>query len=292
MFPMEQRMYIMVEDTTTWPANVTFPPPPSQRCGTTTSWTDVWAPDITFTYTLWNMSLASLVLLGLLEVPESTSYKFLAQIRRLLVRAGLHHFVLINLLKTVVGVAFMVWSMPMMMPFMAFFYVTSFLAKVFCVLRWGTKASKAQGLDCVWGVEDQKNKPFITACLLVRGAPNLHWVQHAILTKVVQARNGAGEYKYRKFRQLFSQHCGYYCWRDDAHFDIRNHVRLVKLNHTTPELTTENGADSEVVKEQQKARSEAEDELVQQYVSKDMTEDMPENMAPWEVLLVPRNDGR
>ncbi|XP_050699268.1 uncharacterized protein LOC126986859 [Eriocheir sinensis] len=347
VYPMEQRMY-MLEDTTIWPLNVTFLPH-HPRGGTVTNWMDNWAPDISFIYTLRNMSLASLAMLALLEVPESTN-KFLSQLRRLLVRWGFYHVVLINLMKTVVGVAFMVWSLPVMLPFMAIFYVTSFLAKVLCALRWGTRASKAQGLDCLWGVKDQENQPFITACLLVRGAPSLHWIQHVLLTKVVQVRNGDGEYKYRKFRQLFSQHCGYYCWRDDPHFDIRNHVRLVKLNHTASEATVENDLDSasagdkeeqedrgeaqedrsvaqenrseaqedrgeakedrsvaqenrseaqedrseaqEDRGEAQEDRSEAEDELVQQYVSEELTEDMPENMAPWEVLLVARKDGR
>lgn len=302
VYPMEQRMYMM-DDTTPWPLNVTFLPH-LPRGGTVTHWMDNWTIDISFTHTLRNMSLASLAMLALLEVPESTN-KFLAQLRRLLVRWGFYHVVLINLMKTVVGVAFMVWSMPVMLPFMAAFYVASLLVRVLSALRWGTRASKAQGLDCLWGVEDQENKPFITACLLVRGAPCLHWVQHVLLTRVVQARSGDGEYKYGKFRQLFSQHCGYYFWRDDPHFDIRNHVRLVKLSHTVPQASAENDIDSAGDKEEQEERSQtqeerseaqerskAEDELVQKYVSEELMEDMPENMPPWEVLLVARKDGR
>lgn len=294
VFPMEQRMYTLMEDTTTRPLNVTFLPSHTPE-GTVTTWMDIWAPDSTLILRLWNLSLVSLVMLALQEMPESTSSRLPSKIKHLLVRLGLCHAILVNLLKTVVGVAFFIWSTPVILPFMAFFWATSFLARILCALRWGTSAKKAQGLDCVWGVENQENKPFITACLLVRGAPALHWVQHAILTKLVQVRDGNGEYKYRKFRQLFTQQCGYYCWRDDPHFDIRNHVRQVKLSHTAPEATADVGSDSGEAaggKVEQEVRSKVEDELVQQYVSEELMEDMPENMAPWEVLLVAREDGR
>lgn len=290
---MEQRWYTTADTTTRHP-NVTFLPshPPE---GTVTDWTDMWRTDSLLLLTLNNMSLASLAMLGLLEVPESTPNKLLSQLRRLLVRVGLCHIIFVNLMKTVVGVAFMVWTTPLMMPCMILFWVTSILAKIFYALRWGRSAKKAEGLDCVWGVEDEMNRPYITACMLMRGAPSLHWVQTAILTKVVQARDGDGTYKYRKFRQLFSQHWGYYCWREDPNFDIRNHVRLIKLSRAATEDTAGDDTDAEEAadgKVEQQERSEAEDELVQKYVSEELVEDIPEHMAPWEVLLMAREDGR
>ena len=203
--------------------------------------------------------------------------------------------VLINVLKTLLGLVLMLVLLPMMLPLMAFFWVVSILVKVYYALLVGSSMKKVKGLDCMWGVEEKVNKPFVIACLRLHGAKTLHSVQQAILNKVIEVQDSDGNYKYRKFRQLFMQRCGYYCWRDDPHFDINNHVREVKLSSHFPAVTSEDvqGPEEAVaVEDRQQVKNEAIDEMLQQFMSEELAKAMPDDIPPWEVLLVARDDGR
>lgn len=289
-------MYLWTDANSSGPLNVTFQPSSLPPEGSDIAWVDVLgSPEYLLTLTLQNMSLAALALLALKEASTSNSKRLLFPLTRLLGCKGLCHVILVNVLKTVLGLVLMLASLPVMLPFMVFFWLTSFLARLIYALRWGSCVKKVQGLDCVWGVEEEENKPFITACLRVCGAPDLHSVQQAILTKVVEVRDKTGGYKYHKFRQLFSQRCGYYCWRDDPCFDINNHVREVELNNLFTETISGDATDLDEAaadKDKKQTRSETADELLQQFVSEELTTAMPEDIPQWEVLLVARDDGR
>ena len=297
VFPMERDTYTWLDDNSTRLLNTTFQPSSLPPEGTAFTWLDAFiSPEYFHNYALHNMSLAMFALVALQDVYTSNPKRLLSPLTRMAGRIKVDvSRTVINIFKTLVGLVLLLSMVPMMLPVMAFFWVTSILVRVCYALLWGSSVKKVEGLDCVWGVEEEGNNPFINVCLRVRGAPSLHSVQQAILTKVMKARDSDGNYKYRKFRQLFLQRCGYCCWRDDPHFDINNHVREIELSSFYTAATSEDvqGPEEAVAGENiQQAKNEDTDELLQRFVSEELTKTMPENTPPWEVLLVARDDGR
>ncbi|KAK8401875.1 hypothetical protein O3P69_001163 [Scylla paramamosain] len=294
VFPMERHMYSWMLDNATRPLSGSFQPLALPPETTALSWLEVLGQhEFLLLPALQNMPLALLVLL-VPQVSTGSPKKLLSPLKRLVARVFLFHL-LLNVVKAIVGLVLMLALLPVMFPFMAFFAATSILVRVCYAVLWGPSVKKVEGLDCVWGVEEEENKPFITVCLRVHGAPDLHAVQQAILTKILQVRDDYGEYKYKKFRQLFSQRCGYYCWRDDCNFDINNHVREIELSSLLPTPASQDakGEDEAAAgEERQKGNDDATDEVLQWYVSEELTKAMPEDKPQWEVLLVARGDGR
>lgn len=293
-------MYEWLDDKNyTRPPNVTFQPSSLPSKVSDIAWLDIIeAPlGVLSLIALQNVSLAALAILVMQEASTINRKKLLLLLKRLLRRDGLFRVLLVNVLKTALGVALLLAMLPVMLPFTVLFWATSFLAKLTYALQWGPSVRKVEGLDCVWGVEEEENKPFIIACLRVHGDLDLHSVQQAILTKILEVRDKYGRYKHGKFRQLFSQRYGYCCWRDNPNFDINNHVREIKLKSLyqgdTSEDTTDTDEDvADEGKEDQEAKNETADELLQRYVSEVLTQAMPEDLPQWEVLLVARDDGR
>ncbi|MPC64711.1 hypothetical protein E2C01_058831 [Portunus trituberculatus] len=278
-------------DNATRSLNGPFHPLALPPKSTTFSWLEIVAQhEFLLLPALQNMSLALLVLL-VPQVSTGNPKKLLSPLKRLLARVFFFHL-LFNTVKAIVGVVLMMAMLPML-SVMVFFWMTSILVRLCYAILWGPCVKKAEGLDCVWGVEEKENKPFITVCLRVHGVTDLQAVQRAIFTKIVQVRDDSGEYKYKKFRQLFSQRFGYYCWRDDSHFDINNHVRELKLSSLLPPFEDAEGEhEAAAGEERHKDNDDATDEMVQRYVSEELTKAMPEDKPQWEVLLVDRGDGR
>ncbi|ROT72757.1 hypothetical protein C7M84_008872 [Penaeus vannamei] len=259
--PLDFRMYSWLVANTSWAPNATVYPAPPQSYPISDLWTkaaDVEHAilDIAFQ----DLPLGVITLLALQKGVRCSS-TLCHPVTKLAVRYNIRFYdiIITNILKTFVGMFLMAVSLPLVLPAVCAFWLASCVVSAIYSTRYGGVFVKARGMDSVWGVESKESRPFITICLLVSGAPRLEDIQRHLREKILDVVEEGAEkdFKYKKFRQVFSKVCGYYCWRDAEDFDIANHVRTLRLSEFEEGTTA-------------------------------LSPDRP----PWEVLLLLRDDGR
>ncbi|XP_071548167.1 uncharacterized protein [Panulirus ornatus] len=300
--PLEEQVYFWMVTNTSQPANITaslYPPITPEG-----DWLDHLSSstDVSFRLLLQDAPLGVIVLLALREGVLTSEKLF----HPLMTPAMMKHLKVLKtiftyLLKTIVGLTLMLVSLPLVLPVLFLFWLTSCLIKVVYSLKFGSDVTKAQGMDSIWGVESKESRPFITISLLLYGVPNLDKIYRHIETKILDVRDDQGDYRYKKFRQVFSQRYGYYSWRDDKDFDIQNHVRVIdlgalhsgtSLENTCPEHVTVNMLNNTTSNTESTARQGEADALVHQFLSEEGTTALSADRPPWEILLLVRHDNR
>ncbi|XP_037798750.1 uncharacterized protein LOC119593794 [Penaeus monodon] len=301
--PLDFRMYSWLVANTSWAPNATVYPAPPQSYPIPDLWTraaDVEHAllDIAFQ----DLPLGVITLLALQKGVRCSSTLY-HPVTKLAVRYNIRFYdiIITNILKTFVGMFLMAVSLPLVLPVVCAFWLASCVVSAIYRTRYRGVFTKARGMDSVWGVESKESRPFITICLLVSGAPRLEDIQRHLREKILDVVEGGAkkDFKYKKFRQVFSRVCGYYCWRDAEDFDIGNHVRMLRLSELYPEgergegeaVTVRRGGEEEK-EEGRGERSEAMDSLVHRFLSEEGTTALSPDRPPWEVLLLLREDGR
>lgn len=301
--PLDFRMYSWLVANTSWAPNATVYPAPPQSYPIPDLWTraaDVEHAllDIAFQ----DLPLGVITLLALQKGVRCSSTLY-HPVTKLAVRYNIRFYdiIITNILKTFVGMFLMAVSLPLVLPVVCAFWLASCVVSAIYRTRYRGVFTKARGMDSVWGVESKESRPFITICLLVSGAPRLEDIQRHLREKILDVVEGGAkkDFKYKKFRQVFSRVCGYYCWRDAEDFDIGNHVRMLRLSELYPEgergegeaVTVRRGGEEER-EEGRGERSEAMDSLVHRFLSEEGTTALSPDRPPWEVLLLLREDGR
>lgn len=296
-FPVEQRVYSWILTNFSRPDNATFFPykPPSEILHYSWLQETLDSSDGKYKIPLQDASVGLLALLALQECFNGP-VSILPSVKKC--KAHLCNRIIVNILKTLIGVALMVVMVPLMLPFLAFFWLTSLAVKLAYNIKFGSSVTKAEGVDSVWGLEFQESRPFITVCMLVSGVPNLEKIRTHIKTKVLDLKDETGNYRFRKFWQVFSVKCGYYCWKDVDHLNLKDHIKLVNLSHLHNETT---GADLGATMRNQQGihgnpnpvpRNEDMDSVVRKVVSDEGGVAMSSDRPPWEILILARDDNR
>ncbi|XP_068232596.1 probable diacyglycerol O-acyltransferase tgs1 [Palaemon carinicauda] len=199
-------------------------------------------------------------------------------------------FILTNVIKTITGVVLLAISLPVALPVTFLFWLLSTLAKAVYAFQFKGSVSKAQGMDGLWGLETKESRPFILVCLRLSGVPDVGKISHHISSRILDVQDNSGQYKFRKFRQTFSQLYGYYIWRDAKSFDIAEHIRLIDLREYYQQMLEEvNGRSG--LKETIKEPVEVADTMLSQFLSEEGTAALSSDRPPWEVMLLTRGDG-
>ncbi|KAG7161782.1 diacylglycerol O-acyltransferase tgs1-like [Homarus americanus] len=237
--PLEQRIYSWFIANISRPANGTIYPAqePLQN-----GWLQgLGSADISFNLPLQDVSLGVLALLAL-QTGVHRSGKLFPSVTLLQGKWNLraYDFIVINLLKTILGFALLLVSLPLALPVICVFWVASSVTKLIYTLEFGSSVTKAEGMDSVWGVESKESRPFITINLLLSGAPDLDKIYRHIRTNILDKSDEQGNYCYKKFRQIFSQTYGYYSWKDVEDFNIETHVRMINLRKFYSDLDSQN----------------------------------------------------
>lgn len=295
-FPVEQRVYSWLLTNFSRPTNATFFPykPPSEILHYSWLQETLDSSDGKYEIPIQDASVGLLALLALQECFNGP-VSILPSVKKC--KTQLCNIIVVNILKTLVGLALMVVMVPLMLPFLAFFWLTSLAVKLAYNIKFGSSVTKAEGVDSVWGLEFQESRPFITVCMLVSGAPNMEKIRTHIKTKVLDLKDETGNYRFRKFWQVFSVKCGYYCWTDVDHLNLKDHIKLVNLSHLHNEAT---GADPEATVRNQGIhgnpnpvpRNESMDSVVRKIVSDEGGVAMSCDRPPWEILILARDDNR
>nr|XP_027234991.1 uncharacterized protein LOC113826320 [Penaeus vannamei] len=296
--PLDFRMYSWLVANTSWAPNATVYPAPPQSYPISDLWTkaaDVEHAilDIAFQ----DLPLGVITLLALQKGVRCSS-TLCHPVTKLAVRYNIRFYdiIITNILKTFVGMFLMAVSLPLVLPAVCAFWLASCVVSAIYSTRYGGVFVKARGMDSVWGVESKESRPFITICLLVSGAPRLEDIQRHLREKILDVVEEGAEkdFKYKKFRQVFSKVCGYYCWRDAEDFDIANHVRTLRLSELYPgEERGEEGATARREGEEEKEmgrgeRSEGMDYLVHRFLSEEGTRPSPPDRPPGRYNVVIR----
>ncbi|XP_066982442.1 uncharacterized protein [Macrobrachium rosenbergii] len=201
--------------------------------------------------------------------------------------------ILTNLIKTITGVLLLLISLPVALPVTCLFWLLSALVKTIYAFQFGGSVSKAQGMDGLWGLETKESRPFILVCLRLSGNPDQEKIRHHIASRILDVRDAEGDYRFKKFRQTFSQLYGYYIWKDAGDFDVADHIRLIDLQEyywQTPK-EAHHGSSSGVVEESVEEPVEVADTLLNRFLSEEGMTPLSSARPPWEVLLLTRGDG-
>ncbi|XP_064105728.1 uncharacterized protein LOC135215183 [Macrobrachium nipponense] len=203
-------------------------------------------------------------------------------------------FVLTNLIKTITGALLLAISLPIALPVTFLFWLLSTLVQTIYTFQFGGSVSKAQGMDGLWGLETKESRPFILVCLRLAGIPDARKISHHIASRILDARDATGDYRFKKFRQTFSQLYGYYIWKEAGDFDVADHIRLVDLQEYywgTPKEADHGG--SGVVEEEsvEEEPVEVADTLLNRFLSEEGMTPLSSARPPWQVILLTRGDG-
>lgn len=291
--PLDFRMHSWLRANTSWGLNTTVYPAPPQGYPMSDLWTkaaDVEHAllDIAFQ----DLPLGVITLLALQKGVRCSSTLY-HPVTKLAGSYNIRFYdiIITNILKTFVGMLLMAISLPLVLPVICVFWLASCVVSAIYSIKYKGLFVKARGMDSVWGVESKESRPFITIGLLVSGTPRLEDIQRHLRDKILDVVDGGAksDYKFKKFRQVFSQVCGYYCWRDAEDFDIGNHVRMLRLSDLYPE---EKRGEGEEAAGRRGERSEEMDALLHRFLSEEGTTALSPDRPPWEVLLLLRDDGR
>ncbi|KAK3860109.1 hypothetical protein Pcinc_033825 [Petrolisthes cinctipes] len=318
-FPVEQRVYSWLLTNFSRPINATFFPfkPPSEILRYSWLQETLGSSDGTHKLPLQEASVGLLALLVLQECINSpVSILPYVTLGAKKCKLHLYNTIVVNILKTIIGLALMTVMVPVMLPFLAFFWLASLAVKLTYAISFGPSVTKAEGVDSVWGLELEESRPFITVCMLVSGEPNLEKIRTHIKTKVLDLKDETGNCRFRKFWQVFSVKCGYYCWRDVDNLNLNEHVRLINLSPQHHEATTRdqdhlnpnehvrllnlNPLQHEPTTRDQRvngnpnpvARNDVMDSVVRKVVSDEGGVELKSDRPPWEVLILARDDNR
>ncbi|CAL4192087.1 unnamed protein product, partial [Meganyctiphanes norvegica] len=225
-------------------------------------------------------NLATLTLLGILCLKsmgkESKYLKLKSWIRFLgkqIVKAFKKMYLLTlmtHIMQIITGLVLHALTLPLVIPFLLLFWFVSRIAKILIWLHYGSTASKCSGMDAAWGLESPQSRPIISVLITMSGIPDIGKIRSHIKSKIVDAMDPSGEYKYRKFHQLFFRRFGYYVWQDQAEFDITNHITMVSMKHSVGDKK------SQILK----------------YMCKTETMNLSGDRPPWRITVIDTGDGR
>ncbi|XP_069188506.1 uncharacterized protein [Procambarus clarkii] len=293
--PLEHRIYSWLIANTTRPTNDTHFPGPQPTGAVEVDW--LQGIDLP----LQDVSLGTTTLLALVTCFQGTG-RLLRSTNSLTEKwnATFHDVVVVNTFKTFLGLALLLVSVPLVLPITCIFWGCSCCVSLLYTLKFGSCVTKVEGMDNMWGVESQESRPFITISIVLSGVPNLDKITRHIQTMIMDKKDSKGEYKYKKFRQVFSQTYGYNSWTNVEDFKIENHVRVINLrklySSEADSGNTSHQAESHSADAAPAGPTPAtnvdDDELVLRYLNEEGEAALPPDRPPWEMILLAREDNR
>lgn len=299
IYPLEHRMHSWLLANNSRMTNKTYYPLFNPASSVQPEWsTQVEAFESFFNFAFQDISLGFLSLLVLQQSFRSLDTQY--HPGHLLTgnwNLWFFYAILANILKTLIGVLLLLVLIPVVLPVVCIFWVMSSVVKIIYSVQFHCSVSKAIGMDGVWGLESKESRPFIITCLLLSGFPDIDKIRQHITAKVLNALDERGDYKFKKFRQTFSQLYGYYMWRDVDVLDIKNHVRMISLPvfyHQESRYSSENGQRLGLIEHgiKEETRKQLADSLLHRFLSEESVTALSGDRPPWEVLLLVRGDGR
>jgi len=83
-----------------------------------------------------------------------------------------------------------------------------------------------RGRNPIYGHAPDPPKAAFVPILVLEGRLELDHLQHIFLTRVIQPKNLDGGFRKPEFQQYVTKIWGFYCWKWEENFDIRDHIQI------------------------------------------------------------------
>ena len=175
-------------------------------------------------------------------------------------------------------VSALIYQMQCVMTFLAFCIVIPVLLIVVAILKLGEfvfqryisytrNCIPLRADDAVWQQDRPTNRHIIHALMVIEGTPDIEKLRQIIYERLVYGKDERGKRICPRLTQVIQKHLGYFVWKEDENFSMKNHVLNWEGNH--PKSLD----DLEVA------------------ISEICSSSLPDFLSPWQFLVVPVLEG-
>ena len=173
-----------------------------------------------------------------------------------------------------IAVSALIYQMECALTFLAFCLVIPVLLIVVAILKLGEFLFQRYisytrnciplfADDAVWQQDRPTNRHIIHALMVIEGAPDIEKLRRIIYDRLVYGKDDKGKRICPRLTQVIQKHLGYFVWKEDDNFSMKNHVLNWEGNF--PKCLE----DLEVA------------------ISEICSTPLPESPSPWQFLVVP-----
>ncbi|KAB7498438.1 hypothetical protein Anas_10152, partial [Armadillidium nasatum] len=169
--------------------------------------------------------------------------------------------------------------------FLLFWFISKFVYFLIW-LKFGDSYTRPTSMDILQGLESEKSRPFINLVARCEGKVDIEIFAKKFHEEIMLVKNKRGEFRYKKFSQVFEQHYGYHIFRDAENFDIRNCIEKVDIKTLFPEKNF-NSTDYQDVRAKKISSIEKPDDLIHVKYETVVNGEKIEKLMPvdWEILV-------